>query len=211
MYRKTAFGSLLLATCIGGLMWSVPAAAQHPEIVPKTVTLLARRKVDGKDNYTQAAFSFRHGVNGEEALELTRNNWDVLFDNNSHPDMFDVTMVTDDCSRIKELGELSWYDIFEIPVLTPHPKPAREPGVKAIVGHMYLVHSKDSESDHYALFRVEHLEPQQSVTISWKLIPPPVGQNVGNENQPREPMKPSSRMIVRRIPAAGVPPPGIIT
>ena len=177
MYWKTAFASLLLATGLGSLISPISVAAQHPEIMPKTVTLLARRMVDGKDNYTLAAFSFKYGVNGEEALKLTRNNWDILFDNHSLPDMFDVTMVVDDCSRIKDLGELSWFDTFEIPVLPPHPEPAREPGVKAVVGHMYVVHSKDSDSDHYALFRVEHVESQQSVTISWKLIPAPAQRN----------------------------------
>ena len=180
MYWKTAL--LLLATGLGSLISPIWVAAQHPEIMPKTVTLLARREVGGRDNYTEAAFSFKHGINGEEALKLTRNNWDILFDNNS-PDMFDVTMVVDDCSRIKDLGELSWFDTFEIPVLTPHPEPAREPGVKAIVGHMYLVHSKDTDSDHYALFRVEHLESRETVTISWKLIPAPVLRSVENENQ----------------------------
>jgi hypothetical protein len=180
MNCKFALTLLLLLTCIGPLISQTSVSAQHPEIMPKTVTLLARRKNDGEDNYTKAAFSFKHGVNGDEALKLTRNNWDILFDNNPKPDMFDVTMVVDDCSRIKDLGELSWFDTFEIPVLTPHPEPAREPGVKAIVGHMYLVHSKDTDDDHYALFRVEYLQPRQSVTISWKLIPAPAPASVEN-------------------------------
>jgi hypothetical protein len=140
---------------------------------PHYVSLVKRVRTAENDNYTQAAFSFKYGVNGDEALKLTRNNWDLLFGNSPTPDAFDVTMVTDDCSRIKELGELDWNDYFEVPALPAYPLPTREPSVKAIVGHMYLVHSKDRDSDHYALFRVEALTPSQSVTISWKLIPDP--------------------------------------
>lgn len=147
--------------------------AQTLSIEPQTVTLLARKKADGVDNYTQAAFSFKFGGNGDAALTVTRNNWDLLFGNSPLPDAFDVTMVTDDCSRIKDLGELSWSDAFDVPALPAHLEPTREPSVKAIVGHLYVVHSKDTDSDHYALFRVEALEPGKSVTISWKLITSP--------------------------------------
>lgn len=139
----------------------------------QTVTLLARKKADGVDNYTQAAFSFKHGVNGDAALKVTRNNWDLLFGNSPLPDVFDVTMVTDDCSRIKDLGELNWSDVFDVPVLPAYPEPTRESSVKALVGRMYVVHTKDSDDDHYALFRVESLEPGKSVTISWKLVESP--------------------------------------
>ncbi|MGH9928803.1 MAG: hypothetical protein ACREA9_06185, partial [Pyrinomonadaceae bacterium] len=142
-------------------------------ISPQTVTLVARRKVDGYDNYAQAAFSFKYGVNGDESRKLTRNNWDILFGNAPDRDTFDVTMVMDDCSRIKDLGKLSWYDTFTVPSLEAYLEPSREPSVNAIAGHMYLVHSKDRDSDHYALLRVEVLQPLQSVTISWKLIPSP--------------------------------------
>src|SRR3990172_7675282 len=54
-----------------------------------------------------------------------------------------------------------------------YPAPTREPSVKAVIGHMYVVHTKDRDNDHSALFRVEALQPSKSVTISWKLIPSP--------------------------------------
>lgn len=147
--------------------------SQTPNGEPQTVTLLARKKVGDVDNYTQAAFSFKHGVNGDAALKVTRNNWDLLFGNSPLADAFDVTMVTDDCSRIKDLGVLNWSDAFDVPVLQAYPQPTREPSVKAIVGHIYVVHTKDRDEDHYALFRVESLVPDKSVTISWKLVASP--------------------------------------
>jgi hypothetical protein len=139
----------------------------------QTVTLLARRKHDGYDNYTRAAFSFKYGINGDDALKVTRNNWDMLFGNNPSSDDFDVTMVVDDCSRIKDLGELNWFDAFTVPALPAYSKPARETSVKAVIGHIYLVHVKDSDNEHYALFRVESLVPRESVIITWKLVASP--------------------------------------
>jgi hypothetical protein len=173
MFRK--FAMLLLLASFVGFLDSTPAVfGQHAEIVPQTATLVARRIVDGYDNYDLAAFSFKHGGNGPVTRKLTLNNWDLLFGNGARDrDTFEVTMVTDDRSRIKDLGELSWYDTFAVPSLDAYPEPTREPSVNAVVGHMYLVHSKDRDSDHYALFRVEALQPLQSVTISWKLIPEP--------------------------------------
>lgn len=167
----------LLGVVVGFLGSPAPALGQHPEITPQTATLVARRKIDGYDNYDLAAFSFKYGGNGPITRGLTRNNWDLLFRNAPDRDTFDVTMVTDDRSRIKDLGELSWYDTFTVPSLEAYPEPTREPSVNVVAGHMYLVHSKDRDSDHYALFRVENLQPLQSVTISWKLIPEPKPDN----------------------------------
>jgi hypothetical protein len=142
---------------------------------PRTVTLAARRIINGIDNYTVAAFSFEFGVNGDAALPLTRNDWDILFGNSPDRDDFQVTMVVDDCSRILDMGALNWSDNFQVPAITAYPVPTREPNVNAIVGHMYVVHTKDSDSDLYALFRVEALEPLKSVTITWKGVQSPEG------------------------------------
>jgi len=140
---------------------------------PRQVTLMARRVTNGHDNYVDATFSFEYGVNGEAALSLTRNDWDILFGNSPDVDTFQVTTVADDRSRIQDMGALNWSDAFQVPVLTPHPVPTNEPEVNAVVGHMYVVHTKDSETDLYALFRVEALDPGKSVTISWKSVQSP--------------------------------------
>lgn len=139
----------------------------------KTATLLKRAKQDGVDNYAYAAFSFAFGGNGPDVQKLCRNNWDILFGNSPLPDAFDVTMVTDDRSRIKDLGRFGWGDRLVIPTVAAYEEPEREPSVKAIEGHLYLVHSRDTHSDHYALFRVEKLDPGKSVEISWQIIPRP--------------------------------------
>ena len=142
---------------------------------PRRVTLPARRITNGQDNYVDAAFSFEFGMNGVGALSLTRNDWDILFGNRPDRDTFRVTMVVDDRSRIRDLGALNWGDSFQVPVIPAYPVPTNEPDVDAIVGHMYVVHTKDTDTDLYALFRVEALEPGKSVTISWKGVQSPEG------------------------------------
>lgn len=138
---------------------------------PRQVTLLARRVTNGQDNYVNACFSFEFGMNGQGSLRLTLNDWDILFGNDPNRDTFDVTTAGTDRSRIQDLGALNWGDVFQVPVLDP--LPTDEPEVNAVVGHMYVVHTIDSNSDLYALFRVEALDPRKSVTISWKSVRSP--------------------------------------
>lgn len=175
---KTMFTAFLLA--FSSLALNVYAQTYDGNI--KTNVLQSRRVIDGKDNYADATFSFEKGVNGEIARKITRNDWDLLFsairnqDGSVVRNLFGVTMVTDDCSRIKDLGEFDWSDDFVIPELPAYEKPTREKEVEAVVGHIYLVHTKDTETDLYALFRLEELKSGESATISWKLIPNPEGK-----------------------------------
>lgn len=140
---------------------------------PRIATLVARRIINGVDNYVNATYSFEFGINGEGAVPLTRNDWDIEFGNSPDRDVFDVTMVADDCSRMLDLGPLNWTDSFQVPVVPPYPVPTRDPSVAAVVGHMYVVHTKDTETDLYTLFRVEALDSKKSVTISWKSVRSP--------------------------------------
>lgn len=139
----------------------------------KSGTLQKRMTIDDVDNYADAAFSFEFGGNGPDIQKKCRNDWDLLFGNSPIPDSFDVTTVTDDRSRIKDLGKLNWDDNFKIPRLAAYEEPEREPSVKAIEGHMYLVHTRDTDTNLYALFRVEKLIEGKSVDITWKVIPAP--------------------------------------
>ena len=161
---------LLLIIILGN---AVLIAAQTPTEEIKTARLVKRVSENGSDNYAYATYSFKFGGNGPEVQKLCRNNWDLLFGNSPMDDAFDVTMVTDDRSRIKDLGSYHWEQTFRVPRLAAFEEPDTEDSVKAIEGHMYLVHSRDRDDNHYALFRVEKLTPGESVEISWKLIPQP--------------------------------------
>jgi hypothetical protein len=54
--------------------------------------------------------------------------------------------------------------------------------VKAIVGHMYVIHVVDDTKDFYVLFRVEGIERGDNCTISWRLIDAPQ-PSAGNEQR----------------------------
>jgi hypothetical protein len=162
-----------MAMVIIGLNNAVQITAQDLNEEVRTGKLEKRRTVDGIDNYAYAAYSFRFGGNGPEIQNLCGNNWELLFGNSPTPDSFDVTMITDDRSRIKDLGKFNWGDKFSIPTLAAYEEPEREPSVKVIEGHMYLVHSRDTDTDLYTLFRVERLVAGEHVEITWKVIPRP--------------------------------------
>jgi hypothetical protein len=61
----------------------------------------------------------------------------------------------------------------------PSPRRNLKPGtptyVKAIAGHMYVIHVVDDENDFYALFRVDQLLRGDSCLVSWKVIDAPSG------------------------------------
>jgi hypothetical protein len=158
-----------------GLLWAVviPTRAQSPSDQIRTGTLLKRSKTNGVDNYPYAAYSFKCAGNGPEIQKLCHNRWEILFGNSPTPDSFDVTMVVDDRSRILDLGKHTWAETFAVPTLSAYEEPEREPSVKALGGHIYLVHARNTDTDLYALFRVEKLLPEERVDITWKVIPKP--------------------------------------
>jgi hypothetical protein len=45
--------------------------------------------------------------------------------------------------------------------------------VKAVLGHMYVIHVVDDFRDFYVLFRVEKIERGDNCTVSWQFIPEP--------------------------------------
>ena len=72
-----------------------------------------------------------------------------------------------------------------VPPTTPVDAPAKKKNdgtpktdpvfVKAVAGHLYVIHVVDDDNDFYALFRVEAVERGDHCVISWKLIEPPKG------------------------------------
>ncbi|MBP6214369.1 MAG: hypothetical protein KA447_15120 [Pyrinomonadaceae bacterium] len=186
---------LIFTICVIGL---TVKAQSRPEtnwrdVEPKTVTLYSRIKyIDEYKGYGKSAFSFKNDVRSDVGQKITGNNYELQYGsiNLDHDsDWFKVSMGTDDCSRIKDLGELNWSGIFDVPYLPASPEPrhgVRMPSktetfeessggqvTKVVVGHIYVVHSKDSDSDFYTLFRVDKLVPSDEVTISWKVVPSP--------------------------------------
>jgi hypothetical protein len=184
---------LLLAFCVVATSARAQLRARKNwrDVEPETITLLSHSKY--KNTFAgngKSSFSFRYGVRGEVAPEITSS--ELLYGNinwNGDSDWFIVALVSGDCSRIKDLGELNWGEILSVPFLPasvePH-KGFRLPSktetfekssdgqvTRVVAGHMYVVHAKHMRDDLYALFRVEKLVPSDEITISWKLVPSP--------------------------------------
>ena len=147
-----------------------PGTARHLGAFaePRQVTLFSRRM---HDDYMKATFSFKFGIRDDPEYKLTRNQWDLLFDNGDGG--FSVGMNFGDRSRIVDLGEKSWGDLEKVPVVTSLPDGARAGTVSATQGHMYVVHTVNGTTDIYSVFRVDWLEPGDQCVISWVNVPSP--------------------------------------
>lgn len=158
MISKLFIGSIALATCSCMSTKALTTDVQTGE-------LLSRQKYS---NYGKATFSFEYGLRDDPSLTVTHNDWDIEFGNGG--DFFSVTMVTDDRSRIADLGASTWTDlkISSDSIPHPYPAPAREPSVAVIEGHIYVIRTVDRDSDLTTLLRVESLIPGDRVTFTWK-------------------------------------------
>jgi hypothetical protein len=155
------------------------------------ITLYTGHDPKDKDS-GKSSFSFQHAVRSDVGKELTGNDWDIQFGYmtiNGSSDYFGVTLISNDRSRIKNLGKKNWSDIKDVPVLPANPGPYKgirfplngEPievtseGQIARVGKgdMYVAHIKDDNTDLYVLLRVEQLVPNDRCVISWKVVPSP--------------------------------------
>lgn len=123
-------------------------------------------------DYEKATFSFEFEVRDDPTFKYA-NDWDLQYGNGG--DHFHVTMVSDDRSRIIDLGKMDWeqLDTTQLQKLPPHPMPRRD-FVPSTEGHIYMVHTVDRNSDLYALFRVEAIQRQQGTCdITWRRLDPP--------------------------------------
>lgn len=160
---------------------------------PQKATLFSRITYKEQD-YGKSAFNFQYGMRSDDKdwEQVARNNAHLMYGSISFDpgtDWFSVSMGGDDPSRIKDLGELQWSEVYDTPFLLASPRQStgiKFPGLKetfeassdervtkVVEGHMYLVHIKNREADLYAMFRVEALEPNDHCTISWKVVPSP--------------------------------------
>ena len=174
---------VLLVICI----CAITVASQNNTFA-QTVTLYS--PIANKHDFSRSFFDFERGERG------TQNKHDLFYGGmriGEDYDWFSASQATDNRSLIRDLGELNWNDTYEVPVIEPLPKLeegktrsftvdssgntgkawAKGNGifVKAVVGHLYAMHVKDSDSDFYVLFRVESIERGESCTISWQLVP----------------------------------------
>jgi len=186
--RAVALG-LSMICALSNATATYQQAGQWTDI--RTTTLYTSH--DRKDkNFGKASFSFQHDIRSEPGNELPKKDWDIKYGYasiNGSSDYFGVSMISNDRSRIKDLGKLEWRDIQKVPVLRAHdginkgirfplngePVEVASEGriTKTTKDHMYVAHIKDDDTDLYVLFRVEELASNAWCRISWKVVPSP--------------------------------------
>ena len=179
MVRMQYTAAILVLACPCFLSCSATPRAEQDlaeESINGPVRLLGRSM---HQDYEKSTFSLELGIRDDPDNLRTKNDWDIQYGNGGST--FHVTMVTDDRSRIIDLGAKQWHelDFRSLPVLPAHPEPTREPEVPTVLGHIYMVHTVDSESDSYGLFRVEGVDHGDWVDISWMRIEPTSWKVVG--------------------------------
>ena len=183
---------LLLAILICGIGHSTVAQQLNdPDSEPRSATLLSHI---AHNDFAKSNFNFKLGVRGDSTSPPTGNIYDIRYGGISYDgdsDWIDVPIAHGSRSKIIDMGALDWAEVFDVPILYPNPEPydggrrssfsngrllsssPENTMVKAVVGHMYLLHTKDKERDLYVMFRVESLKPRDEVTITWKVVPSP--------------------------------------
>lgn len=182
---------LLLAVLICGVRHSAEAQRfSYRDAQPQSATLLSQI---AHDDFAKANFNFQLGVRGDSIAPPTRNIYDLRYGGFGYndSDWFDVPIHPGSHSKIMDMGALNWTEVFYVPILYASPEAydgrrtnsfsdgklvrsmPENTMAKAIVGHIYLVHTKSEKRDLYAMFRVESLKASDEITISWKVVPSP--------------------------------------
>ena len=184
----------LFLFCMLALLVNISAHAQDIDLnraPSQTATLLSHTR---QKTYEKSVFNFEYGVGGDTELPNRLNRYDIRYggiSENGDDRWLDIIHRRGARSVIKDIGEMSWAEVYHVPILFASPNPhtgelthsyvggrlqkifPEEVIVKAIVGHMYVMHVKDQETDYYVMFRVEAIDPKGECRLSWKFVPSP--------------------------------------
>jgi RNA polymerase sigma-70 factor (ECF subfamily) len=115
------------------------------------------------DDYVKATFSFEFAT--RDHAGVVRDDWDLQFE--MWPDgTASVNMNLDDRSEIREVH----LDDLEGAVVSALPTDGYEDRCRLRVGGTYAVHTLDSNSDLWSVFRVTGLDPGRWVELEWRRL-----------------------------------------
>lgn len=185
----------LFLICAAALLINISGSAQEIDLsrIPtQTATLISQIQ---QHSYEKSVFNFEYGIRGDAKFpERQLMRYDIRYGGISEDGddrWLEIVHLTGTRSMIKDVGEMSWTEVYHVPILfasadshtgmltrsynngqlaTIAPEGVV---VKAIVGHMYVVHVKDKAKDYYAMLRVEAIDAKGECTISWKNVPSP--------------------------------------
>jgi hypothetical protein len=152
-------------------------AARHGEAAltagrttPKVAAVMNRRHAASMrtaHDYRVATFSFEKDTRDD--VEGTRNDWDFVLSGYGGTQLIDVTTVTDDRSLIRDLGPIDFDAALRGDFLPGEGAEAAE----AILGHLYVIHTLDTESDHWVLMRIVEMTPGEDMVFEWVIVKEP--------------------------------------
>lgn len=185
----------LFLICTAALLINISGSAQEIDLsrIPaQTATLISHIR---QNSYEKSVFNFEYGVRGDAKFpERQLMRYDIRFGGISEDGddkWLEIAHRSGTQSLIKDVGEMSWPEVYHVPVLfasadshtgmlTHSYKDGQSVTitpegvvVKAIVGHMYVMHVKDKAKDYYVMLRVEAIDAKGECTLSWKNVPSP--------------------------------------
>lgn len=146
------------------LLLATDLNAQPPEGEIKSGSIQLFNRTAFRDE-EKGTFSFALGIR-DDPIGAARSDWELNYSSYGRMDIFGVRTITDDKSVILDLGDVEFKDLKELPAI-PKWTDGENDCAPAVVGHTYLVHTKDSDSDHISLFRVKKMEEGKTCSIDW--------------------------------------------
>jgi hypothetical protein len=185
----------LFLICTAALLINVGGSAQEIDLsrIPvQTATIVSNIK---QQSYEKSVFNFEYGVRGDaEFPEHRLVRYDIRYGGMSDGGddrWLEIVYGRGVQSMIKDMGEMSWPEIYHVPILFASPDShtgmlaySYKDGelatispegvvVKAVVGHMYVMHVKDHAKEYYVMLRVEAIDAKGECKFSWKNVPSP--------------------------------------
>ncbi|MDF1700520.1 MAG: hypothetical protein P1V36_05110, partial [Planctomycetota bacterium] len=136
----------------------------------KVAAVMARghaAKLGSSNAYAAASFSFEHDTRDD--VKATRNDWDFVYSAHGGDDWLRVRTVTDDRGLIWDLGVMD----FEQALRGDVPPTEGLERAKIQAGHLYLIHTLDSETDHWVLMKALEAEPGEALIFEWVVVEDP--------------------------------------
>lgn len=174
-----------IRTMVFGLAAATVLTAAASGQIPKKeqagrFTLEWRRDSKSDADYHRATASFEYATRLD--YKRTLNDWDLSLQGNGskrYPYMLQVRTVADDRSEIWDLGKVNLRKAKKSSVKSRSAVKAVRGrrgvslGLAPKVGHTYVVHTLDSNSDFWSAFTVTEVVPKKSVSIEWRLLSTP--------------------------------------
>jgi len=148
------------------LQRSVRSAGAEGHRVSAVVTRQRAKELGTANTYAASTYSFEHDTRDD--AKKTGNDWDFAFNDSSDGGTMRVRTVTDDRSEIWDLGPID----FDAALRGDFNPVEPSTYAAAIEGHLYALHTLDTESDYWILLKVLELT-DDGMIFEWMRVEDP--------------------------------------